>query len=807
MKYIILFTLVFFTTTFFGQVAIKVSVKTIEVTNTQDCDAGASDDSDYLFEFKANDNSPASNSNNNPTAGSIGLCNYALVNNNNGPFSLSPSAPGTATFFPSNGLFFNYNYNCKQDVPMQLSITWTAYENDDITVPSTTPIANGTISPQIYTYTVPTSNGTYSIQYSQTSSDGSCAQSYIIEFEVEKSIGSFTPLTVAQPEEHIICAGSSSGTLEGVSNGGSGTVTYDWSYDGQGDFDDNANENNISGGTYTLVVKDALGCTDTTTAQIIEVTAPQAISGFTLSTDSVCTNQNGVSYAVSPAQLGTAFYWSFSGSGAIINNTLNTVNIDFLNFATSGILSVYGQNACSATNTITMAITVQTSPNIIFSGNNTMCANSNEIISASGANTYTWSTGENTSSITISPSSTTIYTVTGTGNNGCSTSKTYTINTIPSPTLQITGSTVAVCPSNTVAVTVSSNGAGYFWSDGFVGNNHTVSANATTIYTVTTTFTNSCYSQATYTLNVLPKPNLSITGGTIVCEGNSTTLTANGADSYQWSNSITTQTNIITPITTGTLGLTGTLLNGCKDSIITSISVVSTPTVYITGDDTICEGKNAILYANSTGIVTYGWNNGANTSSITVTPLGTFTYVVTVDNGGCTASASQELIVNLIPTVDFAVTNTLVCTTDGIITFTANPSGGTYIGTGVTGNTFDPAIGAGTYPILYEVTTSNNCLASATQTIQVDLCTGISNISNENEVIIYPNPFNSFINLKSFVSFKSIAIYDCYGKLVRIIESTDNELSINTSEFERGFYTCTILLSNNTKKSIKLIKE
>jgi hypothetical protein len=807
MKYIFLFTLALFTTTLFGQVTIKVSVKTIEVTNTQDCDAGVSDDSDYLFEFKADDNSPASNSNNNPIAGSIGLCNYALVNNNNGPFTLSPSAPGTATFFPSNGLFFNYNYNCKQDVPTQLSITWTAYENDDITTPSTTPIANGTISPQIYTYTVPTSNGTYSIQYSQTSSDGSCAQSYIIEFEVEKSIGSFTPLTVVQPEEHIICAGSSSGTLEGVSNGGSGTITYDWSYDGQGDFDDNANENNISGGTYTLVVKDALGCTDTTTAEIIEVTVPQAISGFTLSTDSVCTNQNGVSYAVSPAQLGTAFYWSFSGSGANINNTLNTANIDFLNFATSGILSVYGQNACSSTNTITMSINVQTSPNIIFSGNNTMCANSNEIISVSGANTYTWSTGENTSSITISPSSTTIYTVTGTGNNGCSTSKTYTINTIPSPTLQITGSTVAVCPSNTVAVTVSSNGAGYFWSDGFVGNSHTVSANATTIYTVTTTFTNSCYSQATYTLNVLPKPNLSITGGTIVCEGNSTTLTANGADTYQWSNSITTQANIITPITSGTIGLTGTLSNGCKDSIVTSINVVSTPTVYITGDDTICEGKNATLYANSTGIVTYGWNNGANTSSITVTPLGTFTYVVTVDNGGCTASASQELIVNLIPTVDFALTNTLVCTTDGIITFTANPSGGTYTGTGVTGDTFDPSIGAGIYPILYEVTTSNNCLASATQTIQVDLCTGISNISNDNEVSFYPNPFNSYINLKSFISFKSIAIYDCYGKLVRIIESTNNELLINTSEFERGFYTCTILFSNNTKKSIKLIKE
>jgi hypothetical protein len=124
-----------------------------------------------------------------------------------------------------------------------------------------------------------------------------------------------------------------------------------------------------------------------------------------------------------------------------------------------------------------------------------------------------------------------------------------------------------------------------------------------------------------------------------------------------------------------------------------------------------------------------------------VSPSGTFTYIVTADNGGCSATASHEVYVKLIPVIDFIVPSAPLCTTDAVYTFTSNPSGGTYVGTGVTGNTFDPSIGVGNYPITYTINVSNGCVVSATQTIDVQLCTGVNEIEsnldesqlNENE--------------------------------------------------------------------------
>lgn len=102
-----LFIFLGFTQFTIAQVNIKVSVKSISVSSNLDCGAGGADNSDFVFEFKALDNSPALNGNSNPVMGSIGACNYAIVNEQNGAYTLTPIAPGTALFSPSTGLFFD----------------------------------------------------------------------------------------------------------------------------------------------------------------------------------------------------------------------------------------------------------------------------------------------------------------------------------------------------------------------------------------------------------------------------------------------------------------------------------------------------------------------------------------------------------------------------------------------------------------------------------------------------------------------------------------------------------------------------
>lgn len=790
----------------FAQATIRVAVKSIAVSSSLDCDAGGADNSDFVFEYKVQDNSPLAFSNNAPVVGSIGMCNYAEVNEQDGPYVFTPSAPGTAVFSPTTGLFFDRTYNCKQDVPTMLTITWAAYENDDATAPSVTPIANGLVPAQVNSYTVPTSNGIYTTQYTQTSSDGSCPQTYIIEFNIQKTIGTFSPLTLGVPEANVICTGASNGFVEVDATGGSGSVLYDWNIDGVGDFDDTHMETGLMAGTYTLVVKDALNCTDTSVVSVFETDAPLNISSFTVSTASVCTGQTGVAYAV-PSQTNAVFYWSFSGPGGVMNGTGNAIVMDFLSFSSSGTLSVYAQNSCSMSSVLSMSIDVNQSPSIVVSGNNTMCENAQEVLTASGATSYTWSTGVNTASVVVSPSVTTIYTVTGESNVGCMSSAQFTVNTMPTPTLQVNVSTVAVCPNQTVAATATGNGNLFFWSDGFIGANHNVKALSTTIFTVTNTFTNSCYTQVTFTLNVKPAPVMSITGNTIVCPGGTVSLTANGADTYAWSDGVTTNTNVFVPASSMSLTAIGTGTNGCVDSVSQAIKVVSTVTVSISGTDTICQGQIATLVASANGNVTYGWNSGANTPTINVSPVGTFTYMVIADNGGCSDVAFHEVYVKLIPTIDFTINNNLLCSNDAIITFTANPSGGTYAGTGVTTDNFDPSIGVGTYPITYSVTVSNGCVATASQTVDVQLCTGIDNVTSNNELKLYPNPTSADVTISSAKQIVSVLVYDFAGKLVRIIEANAFETKMDMSALATGFYTFTVTMSDKTQSTMKVVKE
>ncbi len=116
-KILILFACSFINTVLFAQLTIKVKVESVAVQNSLDCDGLTEGDSDFLFEFKTTDNSAAALTNNTPTVGSIGNCNFISMPTANGPYSLTPSFPSTAIFSPTNGVFFNHSYNCHQNIP------------------------------------------------------------------------------------------------------------------------------------------------------------------------------------------------------------------------------------------------------------------------------------------------------------------------------------------------------------------------------------------------------------------------------------------------------------------------------------------------------------------------------------------------------------------------------------------------------------------------------------------------------------------------------------------------------------------
>jgi PKD repeat protein len=146
-------------------------------------------------------------------------------------------------------------------------------------------------------------------------------------------------------------------------------------------------------------------------------------ASFSYTPPAYCAN---ASYSVNSVQ------WSFGdpASGASNTSSLdNPVHVYPANGTYTAQLTV--QYDCYS-DVIEQVVTIDGYPNLTINGRESICTNESTTLTASGAATYSWSPGANTASISLSPSITTIYTVTGSGTNGaCASSKILTVSVLP----------------------------------------------------------------------------------------------------------------------------------------------------------------------------------------------------------------------------------------------------------------------------------------------------------------------------------------------------------------------------------------
>jgi hypothetical protein len=159
------------------------------------------------------------------------------------------------------------------------------------------------------------------------------------------------------------------------------------------------------------------------------------------------------------------------------------------------------------------------------------------------------------------------------------------------------------------------------------------------------------------------------------------------------------------------------------------------------------------------------------------------------DPTGNQSTCGFTITVNPNPTVmlDLGV-NHFACLSNASFTLQGeSPSGGTYSGNGVTGGVFDPSVaGAGTQTITYSYTDANGCSAMATDTIHVDVCTGIS--SNGIQTFhIYPNPASGYFWINTNEN-GILEIRSADGKLVKTEKITENKQEISLDNFAEGTY-------------------
>lgn len=399
------------------------------------------------------------------------------------------------------------------------------------------------------------------------------------------------------------------------------------------------------------------------------INQPSAIMGNTL----VCQG-NAATYSVTNVP-GTAYAWSNLPAGASftsVNNSVNSYSIN-VNWGTAApgtySLLVTPSDACGlAPGTAqTVEVTVQPpSVPLSITGPNSICPGNTITLSSNYGSGNAWSTGANTPSISVTSAG--VYSLTALTACGALNAS-YTVNANPPANAAITtNGPTTFCQGNSVILTSAST-SGNSWSTGAT----TPSIAVTTSGTYSLNVTTLCGTDAsTIAVTVIPNtitPTITASGPTTFCQGGSVVLTSGSTSGNSWSTGATTSS-----ITVNTAGIyTLTVSNACASASATqSIAVTPSVTAAITasGPTTFCQGSSVILSSNAAA--GNSWSTGATTSTISVNTAGI--YILTVAAACGTATATQQIIVNPLPTANISFTSTTICPGDSVL---LTASGGT----------------------------------------------------------------------------------------------------------------------------------
>ena len=457
----------------------------------------------------------------------------------------------------------------------------------------------------------------------------------------------------------------------------------------------------VASGSYNVTVDYGNGCSDVSPAVNVTV---NPLPNVNLSAAGATTFCDGNSVQLN-ASGGNTYYWFPTGA------TTNSINV-----TQSGLYSVVAtdNNGCSAiSQNLNVNVLPLPSNNVVINGSTSICQGDKVSLIASPGNTYQWSNGTTTQSMTTGNAGT--YSVTVTAPNGCDvTSNPITVNVNPNPTVSIHAPTgAAMCQGDSLLLT-SNTATNYIWSNGATTQNTFVTLAGP--YTVTVANVHGCTAVSapiTVTTSPTPSANVTVNGPTSFCQGDSVILTANQGAYYYWfPNGETTQS--ITVQDSGTYYVVVSNVGGCsKSSAPINVSVTPTPTATITasGPTTICDGDTVFLAAPAGA--TYLWSNGATTQNIAATFTGS--YAVTVNFGGNCDAVSPPVNVTVRPTPNALVHANgplTFCDGDQVVLTASNASSYLWSPTGDTTQSITV-----TQSGAYSVQTSNgNCTNQSTVT-------------------------------------------------------------------------------------------
>ena len=483
-------------------------------------------------------------------------------------------------------------------------------------------------------------------------------------------------------------------------------------------------------GTYTVNLIDPNGCPVSQTITLTQnITLPAP--GITNITGATIIDCNAPSIDLQ-ATGGGSYQWN--------NNLGTSANVNITQAGTYTVL-VTAANGCQ--DSATVSITVAPVPSVTVN-DTTICSGQSVTLSPTyypAGGQSIWTNGQLTPTISVSPVTTTIYSVLYTW-NGCTATGDITVTVNPTPT--VSASSASICFGDTAQLVATPNlpNGTYNWSPGNeITQTISVAPQTTSNYSVTYILNGCTSTQATGTVTVTPLPTLNIPSITI-CEGASGTLTATPnvpGGTYVWSQGGTSASITESPQATSNYSVVYTV-NGCTSNVVSStITVNPLPNVSFIADTTSgCIPVTVHLTADTSGQqATYSWSSpGAGTSN---GPNGTLTFIMggcydvtlTATMNGCSSSLVQPdmVCVQDYPIAGFSANPPSFTESSQTVNFTNTSVGGTgYVwnfGDGNLSNQEYPehlfqGTGDG-YTITLIASTSMGCMDSVSLTMNANL--------------------------------------------------------------------------------------
>ncbi len=319
--------------------------------------------------------------------------------------------------------------------------------------------------------------------------------------------------------------------------------------------------------------------------------------------------------------------------------TANTPTITTPPINSPTVYTITVNDICNKPVTKQVTLTPVAVPTVVVNSA-TVCAGYTATLTATGATTYSWSTGVSNDTLLVTPSANTNYTVIGA--NGLCTNTAVTSVTVIGVPLSITGDN-SICNGESTVLTASGSTT-YTWNTGSTAPSITVTPSANTTYSVTSAV-GACINFTVYPVTVNAIPTLTLSGSPY-CAGQSTTITALGADTYSWSTGQTTSSISVTPTVNATYTVIGTSVAGCTSTAVYSPTLnTAAPQITNTSPVVFCldsilnitvriEGGNSPYGVEwllpSGGIVPFDTTNYTYSFTQSVMPSnGTYTIVVT----------------------------------------------------------------------------------------------------------------------------------------------------------------------------------